>query len=350
MRARAVKLTAAAGALGLGLAAGAQDASVADPPAEPAPLAARSLLLDVTRAGSRLVAVGERGHVLTSDDGGQTWRQAAVVPTSAMLTGVFFADARRGWAVGHDEVILRTEDGGNTWQKVHFAPEAQQPLLDLWFADASRGIAVGAYGSQYATSDGGLTWARIPFEPAPLDGAAAPPAASGSLDEAAMEEAIGSEFHLNQIASAGNRLYLAAEAGRLFRSDDGGTTWTALPSPYEGSFFGVLPLEGDSLLAFGLRGNLFRSDDAGITWQSIPTGSVAMLTDGVRLDDRTIAIVGLSGVVLVSRDGGRTFTLMQQDDRKGLAAALGVGGALVVVGEGGAKSLSLERIPQGNGR
>ncbi|MGQ0834279.1 MAG: WD40/YVTN/BNR-like repeat-containing protein, partial [Gammaproteobacteria bacterium] len=347
MRARAVKVTAAAVLLVLGASSAAQAPKPEDPPAERAPLASKSLLLDITRAGERFVTVGERGHVLYSDDSGGSWTQADSVPTSAMLTGVYFADAQRGWAVGHDEVVLRTADGGRTWQKTHYAPEAQQPLLDVWFSDGNRGIAIGAYGSYYVSDDGGATWTRSTFEPAPIEGGAPRPAAGAaqSLDEAAMDEAIGSEFHLNQLAVAGSRLYIAAEAGRLFRSDDGGATWKTLPSPYDGSFFGILPLEGDSVLAFGLRGHLFRSDDAGLTWTSIPTGSVAMLTDGVRVDDRTVAIVGLSGVVLVSRDGARTFTLVQQDDRKGLAAVLADGQRLIVVGEGGTKTLTLTPPP-----
>src|SRR5689334_16251355 len=65
----------------------------ANQPAEIAPLAATSLLLDLAKAGERYVAVGERGHVLLSDDNGATWRQAKSVPTRAMLTAVFFADA-----------------------------------------------------------------------------------------------------------------------------------------------------------------------------------------------------------------------------------------------------------------
>jgi photosystem II stability/assembly factor-like uncharacterized protein len=321
-------------------AATAQGPAISDPPAQQARLASRSLLLDVTRAGERLVAVGDRGHVLFSDDGGTTWTQARSVPTSAMLTGVHFADAQRGWAVGHDEVALRTQDGGDTWEKTHYAPEAQQPLLDVWFADAVRGVAIGAYGSYYTTADGGATWARGTFEPAPPAEKSGGP--SASLDDSAMDEAIGSEFHLNQLSPAGERLYIAAEAGRLFRSDDRGATWLTLPSPYDGSFFGVLPLDRDAVLAFGLRGNLFRSEDAGSTWQRVPTGTVAMLTDGVRLDARSVAIVGLSGIVLVSRDGGRSFTLDQQDDRRGLAAVTAnARGELVVVGEGGAKRLAV---------
>ncbi|HKZ74949.1 MAG TPA: YCF48-related protein [Steroidobacteraceae bacterium] len=322
----------------------AQAPGIDDPPAQQAPLASSSLLLDVTRAGRRLVAVGDRGHVLYSDDGGASWTQAQSVPTSAMLTGACFADAQHGWAVGHDEVVLRTQDGGKTWQKTHYAPEAQQPLLDVWFGDSGHGIAIGAYGSYYVTSDGGATWTARKFEPAPLAAraGAASGGASASLDESAMDEAIGSEFHLNQLSVAGDRLYIAAEAGRLFRSDDRGATWLTLPSPYDGSFFGVLPLEGNALLAFGLRGNLFRSEDAGTSWQRIPTGTVAMLTDGVRLDDGTVVIVGLSGTVLVSRDGGRTFTLMQQDDRKGLSAVVGDSSeGVIVTGEGGVKRISL---------
>ena len=80
----------------------------ANKPAEIEPQAASSLFLDLAMAGSRIVAVGERGQVLLSDDQGATWRQAKSVPTRTMLTAVFFADREYGWAVGHDETILNT--------------------------------------------------------------------------------------------------------------------------------------------------------------------------------------------------------------------------------------------------
>jgi len=56
----------------------------------------------------------------------------------------------------------------------------------------------------------------------------------------------------------------------------------------------------------------------------------------------TVAVVGFSGVVLVSHDGGRSFSLQQQADRAGLAAAVAVGAQrLVAVGEDGAKLIGL---------
>jgi len=314
----------------------------ANKPAEIERLAPQSLLLDLAVAGSRLVAVGERGHVLLSDDQGATWRQAKSVPTRDMLTAVFFADAEYGWAVGHDETILNTVDGGETWTRSHFAPEAQQPLLDLWFANRVSGIAVGAYGAYFTTNDGGRHWASAKFAPPPAktpthDGA------SSNGNEAPDEGDLPPDYHLNRIVGVGNRLYVAAEGGQLYRSDDRGATWKVLPSPYEGSFFGLVPIRGDGLLAFGLRGHLYRSADGGQTWTKLESHTTAMLTDGIAINDLRVVIGGLAGVLLVSGDAGETFRLTQQDDRKGISALLpGPAGAVVVAGEGGVRTLPID--------
>ena len=306
----------------------------ANKPAEIEPLASQSLLLDLALAGGRIVAVGERGHVLLSDDQGATWRQAKSVPTRAMLTAVFFADAQYGWAVGHDETIINTVDGGETWTRSHFAPEAQQPLLDLWFANRVSGIAVGAYGAYFTTNDGGRHWASARF--------VAPPAVPKAGAPASADDEPPPDYHLNRIVGVGNRLYVAAEGGQLYRSDDRGARWRALPSPYEGSFFGLVPIRGDGLLAFGLRGHLFRSADAGETWHELDSHTTAMLTDGVAINDLRVVIGGLAGVLLVSGDAGETFKLTQQDDRKGVSALLpGPAGTVIVAGEGGVRTIQL---------
>ncbi len=303
-----------------------------------APLAVKSLLIDVVEAGPRLVAVGERGHVLFSTDAGLTWTQVQV-PARANLTAAYFADQRHGWAVGHDEVILRTEDGGDTWQRTHYAPENMRPLLDVWFADADYGLAVGAYGAMYQSNDGGRSWVEVPFTPAPLGG----PLPASDPDDYNAEVDMGFDFHLNAIVRGpGSRLYLAAEAGRLFRSDDSGRTWSELPSPYDGSYYGILPLDGDALLAFGLRGHLFRSEDGGMTWRKLETGTTALLNSAIRPAPDTVIIAGLNGVLLVSTDGGMSFTYTQQDDRKALSSPLWVGGGQVVVaGEAGVRRLAV---------
>jgi photosystem II stability/assembly factor-like uncharacterized protein len=309
-------------------------------PAEHARLADRSLLIAIAAAGGRLVAVGDRGVVVFSDDRGLSWTQAADVPAQSLLTGVCFFDARRGVAVGHDEVVLATGDGGDHWRIAHYAPAAERPLLDVWCGTGGAAIAVGAYSTYLASADAGASWSERPFRPSPAPHSAGAPRAAGGSSGIGDT---GGGYHLNRIVGASaSRLYLAGEAGHLYRSDDAGASWRELSSPYAGSFFDVLPLGGEALLAGGLRGNLYRSEDAGGSWRRLETGTVALLDGGALLPAGGVAIVGLSGVVLVSRDGGRSFSLEQQSDRGGLSAALAVGaGALAVVGEGGARLLTL---------
>jgi len=282
-------------------------------------LAPASLLLDVARRGDRLLAVGERGHILVSSDGGQSWTQAKV-PTRALLTGVYLHDNQLGWAVGHDSVVLRTRDGGVTWERVHHAPENERPLLDVWFKDAERGLATSAYGELLATSDGGDSW-----------------------EPRAVRD--GDDFHLNQLAAAADgTLYLAGEAGHLYRSDDGGETWVPLPSPYAGSFFGLLPLAEGPVLAFGLRGRLFASADRGKTWTRIETASEATLLSGLQIGPGRYVVAGMEGTLVWGEGVSGPVRTEQRPDRHAIVAlAPSAGGGLLLFGEGGVSRLEMPR-------
>ena len=153
---------------------------------------------------------------------------------------------------------------------MHYAPEEERPLLDVWFRDERTGFAVGAYGYFLATGDGGDTW----------------------TSRAVSED----DFHLNALAPAGpDRLFIAAEAGVAYRSDDGGETWRALSPPYGGSWFGVLALDADRVLLLGLRGHLLRSEDAGESWTQVVTATNATLTGALRVDSGQVLITGLEG-------------------------------------------------------
>lgn len=279
--------------------------------AEPARLASRSLLLDVAVQGDRIVVVGERGHILVSEDQGTTWRQADV-PTRSMLTGVAMVSGSHLWAVGHDAVIVASSDSGRTWVRQFYAPDEERPLLDVWFENASHGIAVGAYGLFLETADGGATWQQR------------------TVDE--------EERHWNAIGcSRDGILYVAAESGMVFRSRDKGKTWESIETPYKGSYFGVLSLSDESVLVFGLRGNVYKSSDRGLGWGQIPTQTKASLLGGCQVADGTIVLVGLSGTVLVGLDKGASFVSANRSDRKGIAAAAQVPARrkLLLVGEGG---------------
>ncbi|RDE24386.1 hypothetical protein DV711_02005 [Motiliproteus coralliicola] len=296
--------------------------------------ASTSLLMDLDRVGSNLIAVGERGHILLSGDQTQSWQQVPV-PVRVTLTASYFVDDQYGWAVGHDGVVLRTLDGGRSWQKLLDGNQANQiglerakqlmealerriadateqeqgdlelelesltflwedaesfvtegpsrPFLDLWFKDRNEGFIVGAFGLILHTRDGGNSWEAW-FD---------------HLDNP-------DNFHLNAIRQVGDRLYLAAEAGTLYRSDDWGQSWELLDSPYEGSFFGVVGSDDGRVIAYGLRGNAYQSNDWGDQWAALDTGVDTGLYGATMLDNGTVVLVGDAGMsVFLDADGNR---------------------------------------------
>lgn len=284
---------------------------------EPAPRAAKSLLLDIVSAGDKLVAVGDRGHVVLSRDGGRTWTQS-LTPTRAVLTGVSFPDALHGWAVGHDGVILATRDGGQTWERQDDGKSPDTVWLDVLFTDPLNGIAVGAYGKYQVTADAGRTW---------------------TIGKPAEEE-----VHYNRIsAGPDGHFYLAGESGTLLVSDDSGKKWRQADAPYDGSFFGVLPLDGARIIAYGLRGHILRSDDHGVTWEPLNSDVRVLIMGGVRLRNGLIVLGGQGGNLFLSRDGGLSFSHWKPADfGTSIADLIEAGdGALITVGEAGAVRLEL---------
>lgn len=156
--------------------------------------ASQAALLASARAGSRIVAVGDRGVVLLSDDGGKTHRQARQVPVDVALTSVSFVDERRGWAVGHWGVVLHTADGGETWQLQRSDTRQDRPLFAVHFFDANQGVAVGLWSLVLVTSDSGAHWQSVQLEP---------PAGSRRADLNL----------LGLFSDAGGRLFAPAEKG-----------------------------------------------------------------------------------------------------------------------------------------
>jgi photosystem II stability/assembly factor-like uncharacterized protein len=337
---------------------------VAQDAAEPAdsviaPLASSELMIDAAQIDGLIAAVGTRGIVLLSEDGGDTWTQVSV-PTRSMLTGVYFHDRQRGWAVGHDAVILRTTDGGQNWERVNFDPDRETPLFDVWFADADNGLAIGAYGLVYRTTDGGQSWDEEMLEvvEAAAEEEAVEEAAeegeAGAEDEEEAEfweedvdaGAGAADFHLNRIDRAQDgTLYIAAEAGNAYRSDDDGATWVSLDTGYEGSFFSTLPIGEETILAMGLQGSIFRSDDAGSSFRRVDSPVDILLNEGALLPDGRIVLVGMSGTILVSDDGAESFYVVQRADRKALTQVLPNGGeGILVFGEAGPVKIPAEDL------
>ena len=320
---------------------------ILDTPARITQRAQTAVLTAVAIAGKRLVAVGEMGIVLLSDDNGLAWRQAKAVPTSVELTNVYFISDKTGWAVGHSGVVLKTTDSGENWLRVldgklaaevelaaadaaapkngepattrqHDAQRlvadgADKPFFDVHFYDEQRGMVTGAYGLAFATHDGGKTWESL----------------MGLIDNP-------KNRHLYSITPFGADSLIAGEQGTLYRMTEAGQRFSALKIPYVGTLFGALEA-GSNMLVYGLRGNAYRSTDQGVNWTKIDFGPHLTLTAGLKLRDGRLVVVDEGGRVMVSSDGGAQFSSLpipKMSAATGLVEA--ADGALVVSTQRGA--------------
>ncbi|MDH3901705.1 MAG: YCF48-related protein [Xanthomonadales bacterium] len=279
--------------------------------AEQMPLATESMLLDIIRSGNTFVAVGERGHVVTSTDG-KTWVQAEHVPTRSTLTTIF-SEGDRIWAGGHDAVIITSADAGKTWTQLYFDPERNQAIMDIHFSDDSNGVAIGSYGLYLYTSDGGRTW-----------------------EEKIIDEE--SDYHLNNLLSFGdNRWLIAGEAGFSYRSYNSGETWEPLEMPYQGSMWGAIKSSEECVLFYGLRGHVMESCDFGTSWRELDTGSESSISGAAEYDG-LVLLAANSGTVL-TRDDSDDFSVYYHSSGVDFAAALSLGnGNFLLVGEDGVHS------------
>lgn len=306
------------------LAARSAAAAVAFPdpmgrPATQVKAASRTVLLGLAQAGSRLVACGERGIIVFSDDAGVTWRQASV-PVSVTLTAMSFPNERRGWAVGHDGVVLRSDDRGQTWRRQPSAAASKgggRALLDVEFQDALSGTIVGAFGLLWTTVDGGEHW----------------------LEESArVDNPKG--LHLYASRRQGKAHYIAGEQGFLARSADAGATFDRIGTPFGGTFF-ALAVDGDAtVFVGGIRGVVLRSRDHAQSFERIVGPTPVSITSLRPMPNGALLAVNQAGDLMTLSAGSSAMTTLAASGAS-LSAALPMpDGSFAAVGFFGATRIT----------
>ncbi len=336
---------------------------ILDRPAIQSRVAAHSVLLGVTKAGNRIVAIGERGIIVYSDDGGRNWRQASV-PTSVSLTAVRFVSPKTGWVVGHGGAVLHTEDGGESWTRqldgitlAKLAVENAQslangagakkdgaqkslsdaqrlvtdgpdkPFLDLYFENETTGYVVGAYGLIFRTEDAGKSWK--PW-----------------MDH--VENPHG--MHIYAIAAAGKTIYMAGEQGLFLRSTDDGMKFTRVETPYKGTYFDLLALPSGEIVLGGMRGNAYLSTDGGKSFKKIDVPIPVSFSAAAVLGDGSLIFANQAGQLLASNDRGQTIHPLPAMGLPPISGITDAGGwMLMTVGYAGAIPVSLNVAGAGSG-
>lgn len=292
-------------------------------PAVASALAAESLIYSISKFGDRHFATGQHGHILFSDDGGESWQQAEV-PVRSSILDIDFPTPELGWAVGHEGVILHSTDAGKTWVKqfdglrygdeglshyealaasdpdnemypllveeMQFAISqgADKPLFRVSFPTSNHGYALGAYGMALETHDGGQTWTPV------LE----------KVDNAGFNHI----FDFAPLPEQG-KFFASGEAGLLLEGDINQDIARRVKTvPWEGSFFTIVDAADGGLVMGGLRGNMFRTADVGASWTVVKKPMTSAIVDSTKLADGRLIAVGIGGEVLMSTDNGMSFT------------------------------------------
>jgi photosystem II stability/assembly factor-like uncharacterized protein len=216
-------------------------------------------------AGTRTAFATAPGGLLRTQDLGATWSRV----TRRLLWGPSFASPRVGWAVAgvriERERILSTRDGGRSWRALE-GPCPRETTTLVTLATEARGWVVCSYqpgaGMQpkevWSTRDAGVSWLLV---------SRASPFA----------KAVGRGLYVSGYPAGiemteGGAGWLWMARGSFYATRDGGRSWSSLPisSPevVEGRSASLLTSKVGYAL-FGHRPALRFTRDGGRTWMVV---------------------------------------------------------------------------------
>lgn len=224
-----------------------------------------------------------------SRDAGATW--AAVSPGISQFAEVLFQDlsiSSRLFVGTEGNGLLASNDAGATWSTI--PATGLDTVCAIAASPASPGVIYAAGDGIALSADDGQTWAALDPDPGrPLDihALAADPVHQGVL-------VLGTRF------------------GQIYRTSDGGITWTQATTPAHVRIFCLVfdPFNTNRLYAGTCTGRFWRSEDGGLTWTE-PPGITAPPNFNTILTDPKLPghlLAGTSGGPLESFDDGDTWS------------------------------------------
>jgi photosystem II stability/assembly factor-like uncharacterized protein len=251
-------------------------------------------------------------HVLmVSADQGNTWQQRSLPPGDGVFPSASFVNDREGWLLfgaspatqceGQSVELWHTKDGAATWSRISFMGIADAQCKDhIAFIDAGRGFITAWDDNHrptiYRTSNGGLSW---------LAGTLADP--PGFVTQGA-----GFALHVMSIKSVGSAVLLSATSGRdaiyVFRSSDGGQTWTYIATVSNPSGLDLSFLTATHWLTVQAG---VETNDAGKSWQPFATdySDAAGVASRFVFADATVGYGTVRGSFHRTVDGGAHWVM-----------------------------------------
>ncbi len=232
--------------------------------------------------------------VMRTRDGGKTWE--TVMATTDYYTDIYFKDADHGWVAGAYGTILRTVDGGQNWKLATVPGNTLNWLNAIHFLDYQTGFAVGDNSIILKSTDGGLTWREVYQDPSgfgpPLMDVYCLKDTSVFIcgDRGILWKINAKNDLMNQVKGVTNddlgrkvvhkidfpdmnNGYVIANGGQIIKTTDGGRTWQRLQFPsFETSFlYSITFATTNQGWLAGYGGEIWATDDNGNSWRKLST-------------------------------------------------------------------------------
>jgi len=254
------------------------------------------------------VATGTGGAFLSSTDGGKTWNkiQMKAVEEFGFYTDMYdihFADEKNGWVSGDmfkgTAAILNTRDGGKTWERQ--SSGAGVALYGIYFLDAKNGFAVGGNGTILGTDNGGIRWKPL----------------AGGTASAAIGEGASGFWDIKFVNN--KKGWVVGENGAISVTLDGGRTWTAQTSGTDSNLSACDFVNENVGYAVGEGAAIVKTTDGGNTWTVLKSGlAEEWFYDVAFTDEDNGLVVGDYSTILRTTDGGKTWTVERSAKQKGV--------------------------------
>ena len=288
-------------------------------------------------------AVGDRGVVWVTSNGGRTWNRQDV-NVDCPLHSVYFADDNHGWIAGGwiephthrtNGVILRTVDGGRHWTSLR---NLTLPTLHkIQFSGPLSGWAIGNASPLhpagiFVTKDGGRSWASVAnghgkhWQTGYMAGESHGVVASATGDVGLVtsgglleiETGLPANFkprYAHMLAPTSG--LLVGEAAMIARTDDAGRSWKPvhIPGATDDAIqqWNTVHSQGTNIWVAGSPGTrIIHSPDAGRSWQALRSPVSAGIKALHFIDESRGWAVGELGTILVTRNGGQAWQVQQQ--------------------------------------